>query len=96
MSYYMGDYYRGDPGRKLKLVKKGGVKLGGLVKKGAAMAGKLGALKLPAGHRRHHRMRVTNVRALHRAMRRVQGFAKLARRTIGFTHRVHMKKRRRR
>jgi len=41
-----------------------------------------------------HRMRVTNVKALRRAMRRVQGFAKLAHKTISFTKRVHMRKRR--
>jgi hypothetical protein len=63
---------------------------------------------LPAGSRRqvfpagvgatraHRRtMRVTNVKALRRAMRRVQGFAKLAHRTISFTKRVHMKRGRR-
>lgn len=48
----------------------------------------------PAGGRRRT-MRVTNVRALRRAMRRVQGFAKLAARTISFTRKVRMKKRRR-
>lgn len=50
---------------------------------------------LPAAPRRRHRMRVTNVKALRRAMRRVTGFAKIARQTIGFTHRVKMKRRRR-
>jgi hypothetical protein len=62
---------------------------------------------LPAGSRRQvfpagvgatrarrHRMRVTNVKALRRAMRRVQGFAKLAHKTISFTKRIHMRKRR--
>ncbi len=44
----------------------------------------------------HRRMHVTNVRALRRAMRRVQGFAHLAKKTIGFTRRVHMKRRRKR
>lgn len=48
------------------------------------------------GRRRYRRMNVTNVRALRRGMRRVQGFAKLARQTIGFTQRVKMKRRRRR
>ncbi len=48
-----------------------------------------------ATYRRHHRMRVTNVRALRRAMRRVQGFAKLAHQTISFTHRVRMRHHRR-
>lgn len=42
-----------------------------------------------AGGRRHKRMRVTNPKALRRAIRRTQGFAKLAMRTI---HLVHPKK----
>jgi hypothetical protein len=41
------------------------------------------------------RMNVGNVRALRRSMRRVQGFAKLAKKVITFTHHVKMKKRRR-
>ncbi len=41
------------------------------------------------GGRRHKRMRVTNPKALRRAIRRTQGFAKLAMRTI---HLVHPKK----
>jgi hypothetical protein len=45
-------------------------------------------------HKRR-RMNVLNPRALRRSMRRVSGFAHFARRTITFTHRVHMKKRRR-
>jgi len=43
---------------------------------------------------RNRRMNVANPRALRRSMRRVQGFEKLARRTITFTRRVKMKKRR--
>ena len=42
---------------------------------------------------RNRRMNIANPRALRRAMRRVQGFEKLARRTISFTRRVKMKKR---
>lgn len=42
---------------------------------------------------RNRRMNVGNARALRRGMRRVQGFEKLARRTIQFTRRVKMKKR---
>lgn len=42
---------------------------------------------------RNRRMNVANPRALRRGMRRVQGFEKLARRTISFTRRVKMKKR---
>lgn len=39
------------------------------------------------GLRRRKRMRVTNVRALRRALRRVEGFGKLARRFIRVSHR---------
>lgn len=48
-----------------------------------------------AGGRRRRRMNVLNPRALRRSMRRVQGFAKFATKTISFTKRVRMKKRRR-
>ena len=41
---------------------------------------------------RNRRMNVANPRALRKAMRRVQGFEKLAKRTIQFTRRVRMKK----
>jgi len=40
---------------------------------------------------RNRRMNIANPRALRRAMRRVQGFEKLAKRTITFTRRVKMK-----
>jgi len=43
---------------------------------------------------RNRRMNVANPRALRRSMRRVQGFEKLAKRTIQFTRRVKLKKRR--
>lgn len=102
MGYYAGDFYQGAPVHKLKGGKL--AKLGKLKKHGkAAMAGLGKGLQLVQGMKglrgaraHHRRMHVTNVRALRRAMRRVQGFAKLARKTIGFTHRVHMKKHRRR
>lgn len=42
---------------------------------------------------RNRRMNIANPRALRRAMRRVQGFEKLAKRTISFTRRTRMKKR---
>jgi hypothetical protein len=48
-----------------------------------------------AGGRRRS-MQVTNVHALRRACRRVEGFAKLAKRTIQFTQTVRMKSRRKR
>lgn len=64
------------------------------VKMGAAAAGIAGAGALagvavdqfgrPIGHRRR-RMRVTNVKALRRSIRRCQGFAKLAKRVLRFT-----------
>jgi len=41
---------------------------------------------------RNRRMNVANPRALRKAMRRVQGFEKLAKRTITFTRRVKMKR----
>jgi hypothetical protein len=41
---------------------------------------------------RNRRMNIANPRALRRAMRRVQGFEKLAKRTISFTKRVRIKK----
>ena len=57
---------------------------------GAAMgAGGAKLLARRAGMRKHRRMRVTNPKALRRAIRRTQGFAKLAMRTI---HLVHPKK----
>ncbi len=42
---------------------------------------------------RNRRMNVANPRALRRSMRRVQGFEKLAKRTIRFTRRTKMKTR---
>lgn len=42
---------------------------------------------------RNRRMNIANPRALRRSMRRVQGFEKLARRTITFTRRVKLKPR---
>ena len=42
---------------------------------------------------RNRRMNIANPRALRRAMRRVQGFEKLAKRTIQFTRRTKIKKR---
>ena len=47
-------------------------------------AGKGGRMRLAGG--RHKRMRVTNPKALRRAIRRTQGFAKLAMRTIHLVH----------
>lgn len=70
----------------------GGAALGGAVSgaTGAMVAGRMGRRgALAPGARRHRRMRVTNPKALRRAIRRTHGFAKLAMRTI---HLVHPKK----
>jgi len=56
---------------------------------GATLMHHPGAKRMGLGGRRHKRMRVTNPKALRRAIRRTQGFAKLAMRTI---HLVHPKK----
>jgi hypothetical protein len=142
MSYYQGDYYRGDPGffsflgglakkavgfipgvgpiasSALSMIPSGGSKLqkistaaramtktaGAIIVKhpvlsGAAAAGVVGAGASMAsrrmggvsgraamgGMRRHRRMRVTNPKALRRALRRAQGFEKLARRVLHVT-----------
>ena len=71
---------------------------------GVLPAGGRGGSLIPSGYHfakdgsgrlvRNRRMNVANPRALRRSMRRVQGFEKLARRTISFTRRVKMKKRR--
>ena len=70
---------------------------------GVLPAGGRGGAMVPSGYHfakdgsgrlvRNRRMNITNPRALRRAMRRVQGFEKLARRTITFTRRVKMKSR---
>ena len=52
--------------------------------------------KLPVeagGKKRYRHMNVANVRALRRAARRLEGFEKLAKKTLVLTHRVHVKKR---
>ena len=71
---------------------------------GVLPAGGRGGALMPSGYHfakdgsgrvvRNRRMNIANPRALRRAMRRVQGFEKLAKRTIQFTRRVKMKKRR--
>lgn len=70
---------------------------------GVLPSGGRGGTMMPSGYHfakdgsgrlvRNRRMNVANPRALRKAMRRVQGFEKLARRTIVFTRRVKMKKR---
>lgn len=70
---------------------------------GVLPGGGRGGTMMPSGYHfakdgsgrlvRNRRMDVANPKALRKAMRRVQGFEKLARRTITFTRRVKMKKR---
>ena len=70
---------------------------------GTAQASQMAAGACPTGYHyakdgsgrlvRNRRMNIANPRALRRAMRRVQGFEKMAKRTIQFTRRVKMKKR---
>src|SRR5262249_460713 len=64
----------------------GAAALGGVA---AGAAGAMTTRALRGGARgmgRHRRMRVTNPKALRRAIRRTQGFAKLAMRTIHLVH----------
>lgn len=61
-----------------------GIAAGGL----GALIGRGGGARAGGGSRR---MNVGNVRALRRSMRRVEGFAKLARSTISFTKQTRMK-----
>lgn len=61
-----------------------------------ALGGMLGGHGHPgsrAGGGGHRRMHVTNPKALRRAMRRVEGFAKLAHKTIQFVHHHKLKRR---
>lgn len=71
-------------GKTLKKVPKGV-----LIGAGGAAAGAAGALGARAlmggGERKHRRMNVCNARALRRAIRRSQGFARLAKRVLRFT-----------
>jgi hypothetical protein len=55
----------------------------------AGAASRMRAARMGGGFRRHRRMRVTNPKALRRAIRRTTGFAKLAMKTI---HLIHPKK----
>lgn len=58
----------------------------GIAGAAAGVGGARLAAHLGRGGRRHRRMRVTNPKALRRAIRRTQGFAKLAMRTIHLVH----------
>jgi hypothetical protein len=50
----------------------------------------------PKTGKAYRHMNILNPQALRRSMRRVEGFAHFARKTISFTHKVHMKKKGRR
>lgn len=88
------------PGQVVPGIKGGGIG-GGPAGRYPASLGPLG--QCPTGYHlakdgsgrmvRNRRMNIANPRALRRAMRRVQGFEKMAKRTIQFTRRVKMKKR---
>jgi hypothetical protein len=72
---------------------------GGLMGGGTTAKGKLHpAVKRALGIPHHRRMHVTNTRALHRALRRVKGFERVAKRVLSITHhrptKVHFKFRR--
>lgn len=81
----------------------GGILVGGISKIADYQFGQGGLvdtnLKLvpvgATGQAKHRHMNVCNPRALRRSMRRVQGFARFAKKTISFTKQVKMKKRRR-
>lgn len=87
-------------GAATSMLKRGSQAIKGAVLKhpvlsGAGAAGIIGATAGIAGTKlaehlrggkRHRRMRVTNVKALRRALRRAQGFEKLAMKTIHLVH----------
>lgn len=81
-------------GAGLQAVTKAGKKLAPALLGGAGVTAGIAALT-GAEKPRRRRMNVTNPKALRRSMRRVEGFARIAKRTISFTKRVKMKKRRR-
>jgi hypothetical protein len=60
-----------------------------------ALGGDVAEAESPGPRGTHRRMNALNPHALRRSMRRVQAFAKFAKRTIQFTHRVKMKRHRR-
>ena len=66
---------------------------GAAIGAGGLMVDKLLGGRGGGGGRRYKRMNVGNVKALRRSMRRVEGFAKLAKSTISFTTHTRMKKR---
>jgi hypothetical protein len=72
--------------------KKGALIAGGALGAGALAGGMAGMMH---GGKHYRRTNVGNVKALRRAMRRVQGFAKLANSTMTFTRHHRIKKRKR-
>ena len=109
MGYYAGDYYAGDITALARAGTSALAKFGGkalsFLKTPAGAATAAGAAGLAAGaagvaaadeeRPRYRRMNVLNPRALRRSMRRVQGFARFASKTMQFTKRHKLKKRRR-
>ncbi len=77
------------PAGKLAAVGAGGVAAGVAATKAAEALG-------GEERRRYRRMNVLNPRALRRSMRRVQGFARFARKTMAFTKTHRLKRHRRR
>lgn len=69
---------------------------GGIIQTGGSRVTQIPtyAMTVRGGHRHH--MNYCNLRALRRAMRRVHGFADIAKGAITFTHHVRMKKARKR
>jgi len=91
VGYYMaGDWYeaQGDPGKKMKLLRKAGKFMPGVGRKGLKLlkGGAKGLLKVPGARRRHRRINACNPRALRRALRRAKAFEHFARRVIHITH----------
>ena len=89
----------GDPffGAIAKQVPKGSARRAAAAGAAGAIGGGLlfggGARREPGERGGYRRMDVGNVKALRRSIRRVEGFSKLARKTISFTKTVHLKKR---
>jgi hypothetical protein len=84
------------PGLGKAVGKFPGGKKGAMIAGGGLLAGgAVGSMMGMGGGRRYKRMNVGNVKALRRSMRRVQGFAKLAKSTMTFTQHHRMKKRKR-
>lgn len=67
-----------------------------LPKQFGQFGGYAGQQQLPSGRKKYRRMNVTNVKALRRAGRRVDGFVRLAKQLITMHQKHHIKPRKRR